>query len=272
MLSKIERPLDASKIRPMIMEDHSSGKVGGLRALLFKEEAPKEEPLEVPRVVRDEKMYDKEFARLKAWEEALLKKEAEIESLKEDVFRLAEEEGLKAGYREGWDESQKERRMLQALSSGMQKEFDELKKSLGPAALELAIHAARHIVHESCSLSIDQASRNISLVVSSFGLTPANITIKANKKTIESIKSHDPDGKICSAATFEVDNDLENSGFYISHAMGAVDSTIETRWARAMSQLGAINKYKNLSNTHDDLEEKLSRLPSSALDGGSKNV
>lgn len=273
MLSKVERPTDPANIKPLAIEDYAtSGPLTGLRALLSKSEAPKEDPLVVPKVPRDNLMYDKEFARLRNWEESLLEREREIESLKVDVFRVAEEEGLKAGYREGWEESKKERKILQTLAAEMQKEFAELKRSLAPAALELAIHAARHIVHESCSLSVDQASRNIIGVVSSLGLGSSSIKIRANKKTIDAISSHDQDGSLLASASFEIDNSLEDGGFYIAHSLGAVDSTIETRWDRAMSQLGAINKYKSSSVDHSVLEEKINRLPSAVLDSEKKDV
>lgn len=273
MLSKVERPKDPAIIKPLAIEDYAlPGPVTGLRALLSKPEAPKEEPLEVPKVSRDDAMYNKEFARLRAWEMSLLRREDEIETLKADVFRLAEEEGLKAGYREGWEESKKERKILQNISAEMQKEFAELKRSLAPAVLELAIHAARHIVHESCSLSVEQAARNVTGVVSSLGLGSSAITIRANKKTIDAIGAHDQDGNIFASASFEVDNDLEDGGFYIAHSLGAVDSTIETRWDRAMSQLGAMHKYKSSSVDHSALEEKINRLPSSILDSDTKDV
>lgn len=238
--NRVERPGEHTEVKKFSPSEFGASIPDlGRSPLLSRLEKPAEEtamPV-VSKAIDEVGALARAQSRLAAWEDSLLAKEKEIDELKKDVFSVAEEEGLKAGYREGWEESRRERESLVRLVEGLSAEFAEMKSKLASAVLELAVHAARHVVHESCSLSIDNAFKNISAVVNSYGLSSKSFVIKAHSKTIAAIKSHDPDCKVFGACTFEQDNGLELGGFYINHESGAVDSTIETRWQRAMSQL-----------------------------------
>lgn len=187
-----------------------------------------------------------ERARLKAWEMELIAQEADLASKQRAIFSKAEEEGLKAGYREGWEQAQQERLLLANLSQTIKEQFKELSVKLSNSVLELAVHAARHVVHESCRLSLEDSHKNIKAVIDGLNLKAQDIAVHASKLTIASILNHDQGDKIVSTYSLIEDESMEAGGFRIVYENGEVDCSIETRWERAMSQLGAGKwKYDN---------------------------
>lgn len=200
--------------------------------------APPAEKLQV-----DVTLLNMERARLQAWELELIAQESELASKQRAIFSKAEEEGLKAGYREGWEQAQKERSTLRSLSESIQSQFKDISIKLSNAVLELAVHAARHVVHESCKLSLEESHKNVRSVIGAMSLKAQNIEIHASEETISAILNHDEGESIKTTYSFVIDDSMESGGFRVVHDSGEIDCSIETRWERAMSQLGA-GKWK----------------------------
>tara|TARA_B100001105_G_scaffold251764_1_gene242100 strand:+ start:10492 stop:11307 length:816 start_codon:yes stop_codon:yes gene_type:complete len=186
-----------------------------------------------------------ESERLRAWEQRLIEKEKDLLSKEQTILMVAEEAGLKAGYREGWECSQQERVLLKKCAESFEAKFNEIESKLAPLVVELAVHAARHIVHESCSINLEKTPENIKSVIAQFKLNSKEIEIVANSRTIAAIRNHDVKDTIFSRFTFTPDESLEDMGFILRHDDGAYDSTIETRWVRAIGQLSETENYRS---------------------------
>lgn len=185
-----------------------------------------------------------ESERLRMWEQRLIEKEQALLEKEKTILLVAEEEGLNAGYREGWESAQQERMLLKQCAESFELKFNEIEAKIAPLVIELAVHAARHVVHESCELNLERTPENIKAVIAQFKLSAKEIEIVANSRTIAAIRNHDEKDILFSKFTFVEDESLENMGFILRHDDGSYDSTIETRWDRAMSQISDKENYR----------------------------
>ncbi len=201
-------------------------------------------PLEpIEKIGVSQAKLDAEYLRLKEWEASLITREQDLDERARAVFDIAQNDGLQSGYREGWEISGRERELLINLSSSIESEFIAVRTSLAPCALELAVHAARHVVHESCSLSIENTYKNLSAVVSGLDLNTGLIEISCNSRTAKTLENQNVAESLRNRFTIKIDESLEDMGFLVTHGKGSIDSTIETRWKRALSQIHSGVEY-----------------------------
>ena len=108
-----------------------------------------------------------EETRLKEWEDALARREAQLKLLERDTLKEAEEKGLQTGYEAGWNTAHNERVALLQATKSMEDEFERFKLELSDKLLDLAVLVSKKVIADTVTLQPQQAALLLNQVLDS---------------------------------------------------------------------------------------------------------
>ena len=189
-----------------------------------------------------------EEIRLKEWEDALTRREAQLKLLERDTLKEAEEKGQQTGYEAGWNTAHNERVALVQAAKSMEDEFERFKLELSDKLLDLAVLVSKKVVADTVMLQPEQAALLLNQVLDSMQLYSKAITLRAHPNTLRVLEAQFGDQKMLGNLRLVEDLHQLQGGFILQHPEGEVDASLQTRWLRAIESLG-----KNTPITPDDL-------------------
>jgi len=189
-----------------------------------------------------------EELRLKEWEQALVRREKQLEELEKDTLKLAEEKGQQTGYEAGWNAAHNERVVLVQAAKTMEEEFDRFKSDLSEKLLDLAVMVSKKVIADTVSLHPEQAGELLNQVLETMQLHSKAVTLRAHPNTIRVLEAQFGDQQMLGNLRMIEDAKQLQGGFLLQHPEGEVDMTLQTRWLRAIEALGRNNPI-----TPDDL-------------------
>jgi flagellar assembly protein FliH len=179
-----------------------------------------------------------EEQRLKEWEDALIRREAQLKLLERDTLKLSEEQGHQTGYEAGWKTAHQERLNLIQASKTIEDEFERFKSELSEKLLDLSILVSKKIVADTISLHPEHAALLLNSVLESMQLHSKLITLHAHPETIRTIEAHFGDQSMLGNIRMITDKNQLQGGFLLQHPEGEIDMSLQTRWLKAIEVLG----------------------------------
>lgn len=189
-----------------------------------------------------------EETRLKEWEDALVRREAQLKLLERDTLKEAEEKGLQTGYEAGWNTAHTERVTLVQAAKSIEDEFERFKLELSDKLLDLAVLVSKKVIADTIELQPQQAALLLNQVLDSMQLYSKAVTLRAHPNTLRVLEAQFGDQKMLGNLRLMEDTTQLQGGFVLQHPEGEVDATLQTRWLRAIETLG-----KSSHITPDDL-------------------
>ncbi|QJR29062.1 FliH/SctL family protein [Limnobacter profundi] len=182
-----------------------------------------------------------EELRLKEWEQALARREKQLEELEKDTLKQAEERGQQLGYEAGWNAAHNERVVLVQAASTMEAEFERFKSELSEKLLDLAVLVSKKVIGDTLALHPEQAAELLNQVLESMQLHSKAVTLRAHPNTIRVLEAQFGDQQMLGNLRMIEDQKQLQGGFLLQHPEGEVDATLQTRWLRAIEALGRNN-------------------------------
>ena len=182
-----------------------------------------------------------EELRLKEWEQALARREKQLEELEKDTLKQAEERGQQLGYEAGWNAAHNERVVLVQAASTMEAEFERFKSELSERLLDLAVLVSKKVIGDTLALHPEQAAELLNQVLESMQLHSKAVTLRAHPNTIRVLVAQFGDQQMLGNLRMIEDPKQLQGGFLLQHPEGEVDATLQTRWLRAIEALGRNN-------------------------------
>ena len=182
-----------------------------------------------------------EELRLKEWEQALARREKQLEELEKDTLKQAEERGQQLGYEAGWNAAHNERVVLVQAASTMEAEFERFKSELSERLLDLAVLVSKKVIGDTLALHPEQAAELMNQVLESMQLHSKAVTLRAHPNTIRVLEAQFGDQQMLGNLRMIEDPKQLQGGFLLQHPEGEVDATLQTRWLRAIEALGRNN-------------------------------
>jgi flagellar assembly protein FliH len=182
-----------------------------------------------------------EELRLKEWEQALARREKQLEELEKDTLKQAEERGQQLGYEAGWNAAHNERVVLVQAASTMEAEFERFKSELSERLLDLAVLVSKKVIGDTLALHPEQAAELLNQVLESMQLHSKAVTLRAHPNTIRVLEAQFGDQQMLGNLRMIEDPKQLQGGFLLQHPEGEVDATLQTRWLRAIEALGRNN-------------------------------
>lgn len=182
-----------------------------------------------------------EELRLKEWEQALARREKQLEELEKDTLKQAEERGQQLGYEAGWNAAHNERVVLVQAASTMEAEFERFKSELSEKLLDLAVLVSKKVIGDTLALHPEQAAELLNQVLESMQLHSKAVTLRAHPNTIRVLEAQFGDQQMLGNLRMIEDPIQLQGGFLLQHPEGEVDATLQTRWLRAIEALGRSN-------------------------------
>lgn len=182
-----------------------------------------------------------EEVRLKEWEEALKRREAQIEHLERDTLKQAEERGQQTGYEAGWNAAHNERVVLVQAAKTMEDEFERFKSELSEKLLDLAVMVSKKVLADTLTMHPEQAAELLNQVLDTMQLHSKAVTLRAHPNTIRVLEAQFGDQQMLGNLRMIEDAKQLQGGFLLQHPEGEVDATLQTRWLRAIEALGRDN-------------------------------
>lgn len=194
-----------------------------------------------------------EEIRLQQWEEALHRREKQLEELEKDTLKSAEERGQQTGYEAGWNAAHNERVVLVQAAKTMEEEFDRFKSALSEKLLDLAVMVSKKVIADTISLHPEQAGELLNHVLETMQLHSKAVTLRAHPNTIRVLESQFGDQQMLGNLRLVEDAKQLQGGFLLQHPEGEVDMSLQTRWLRAIEALGRNNPIApdDLNNDSD---------------------
>lgn len=182
-----------------------------------------------------------EELRLKEWEQALARREKQLEELEKDTLKQAEERGQQLGYEAGWNAAHNERVVLVQAASTMEAEFERFKSELSEKLLDLAVLVSKKVIGDTLALHPEQAAELLNQVLESMQLHGKAVSLRAHPNTIRVLEAQFGDQQMLGNLRLIEDPTQLQGGFLLQHPEGEVDATLQTRWLRAIEALGRNN-------------------------------
>ena len=182
-----------------------------------------------------------EELRLKEWEQALARREKQLEELEKDTLKQAEERCQQLGYEAGWNAAHNERVVLVQAASTMEAEFERFKSELSEKLLDLAVLVSKKVIGDTLALHPEQAAELLKQVLESMQLHSKAVTLRAHPNTIRVLEAQFGDQQMLGNLRMIEDPKQLQGGFLLQHPEGEVDATLQTRWLRAIEALGRSN-------------------------------
>lgn len=182
-----------------------------------------------------------EELRLKEWEQALVRREKQLEELEKDTLKQAEERGQQLGYEAGWNAAHNERVVLVQAASTMEAEFERFKSELSEKLLDLAVLVSKKVIGDTLAVHPEHAADLLNQVLDSMQLHSKAVTLRAHPNTIRVLEAQFGDQQMLGNLRMIEDPKQLQGGFLLQHPEGEVDATLQTRWLRAIEALGRNN-------------------------------
>jgi flagellar assembly protein FliH len=182
-----------------------------------------------------------EELRLKEWEEALARREKQLDELEKDTLKQAEERGQQLGYEAGWNAAHNERVILVQAANTIEAEFERFKSELSEKLLDLAVMVSKKVIGDTLAQHPEQAANLLNQVLESMQLHGKAVSLRANPHTIRVLEAQFGDQQMLGNLRMIEDPEQLQGGFVLQHPEGEVDLTLQTRWLRAIEALGRNN-------------------------------
>src|SRR5690606_13665612 len=152
-------------------------------------------------------------------------------------------EGLEAGHTEGYAQGQEAARMevesLQRIAQAGAQAIEECGAATGEALLSLATSIAEQVLRSTLATEPERILDMIREVLQVDGGQQGLLKFRLNPQDVELVEQYLKDDGTVNRWRLQADPDIERGGCIAETALGTIDATLQTRWQRVVSAMGA---------------------------------
>jgi flagellar assembly protein FliH len=168
----------------------------------------------------------------------------------ESAYQRGLSEGFSAGTEHITRESSSMANRIDSLLTSMQSQFEAFDKDVADAVLGLAFSLARQVVRSELDLRPELVATSVKDALQSLSLKAAFPSIYVNPDDVNLIKSVLGEELSMRGCRIIADNTISRGGCRLESDTSTVDATIESRWERALNNMGYNgSEYDNVTPT-----------------------
>jgi flagellar assembly protein FliH len=184
--------------------------------------------------------------------------EAQVEAAREQAFQAGYTQGHADGCQATRDELAEPTRLaieanrerVEQVVTHMHAQFDQIQDQMAQTILHMACNIARQVIRRE--LTVDPQSIQ-PVIADALNLLKADtlpVTIRLNPDDYDAINVAESTITSSAKAVFEQDFNITPGGCVLENALSSVDATLETRWSRAIANLGLTSTWDADDATH----------------------
>lgn len=166
-------------------------------------------------------------------------------------LRAARQSGYQDGYRDGLAALEEFRRsfanqvamQLDTLTASYQRELDALQQHLALAVAGAAEQVARQVVRSELGARPESIAAVAQEAMDTLLMSARHITLRVHPDDHALVAQGVGEALAARGARLVVDASLARGGCAVDADIGAVDATLQTRWARAVAALGRASDW-----------------------------
>lgn len=173
---------------------------------------------------------------------------AEVARIRKSAF----DEGYAAGYDQGARAAQQETERLRELAQTAGSVFSRLESDLAPHVLTLSIEIARQVLRRELSVN---AEAIVAVVRDAFNQLTGGETgrqLLLNPDDVQLVRAHLGEDLALGAWKIIEDPGITPGGCRVATQQALIDATVQTRWKRTVSALGADAAWPGADEDADD--------------------
>lgn len=184
--------------------------------------------------------------------------EEQVEAAREQAFQAGYTQGHADGCQATRDELAEPTRLaieanrerVEQVVAHMHAQFDQIQDQMAQTILHMACNIARQVIRRE--LTVDPQSIQ-PVIADALNLLKADtlpVTIRLNPDDFDAINVAENSIAANAKAAFEQDSSITPGGCVLENALSSVDATLETRWSRAIANLGLSSTWDADDATH----------------------
>jgi len=158
---------------------------------------------------------------------------------REAGFAEGREAGLAEGYAQGNEAARAEAEKIQALAEACARSIEELEESTGEALVNLAISIARQVLRQTLKTEPERILDVVREVLQVDGSQQGILKLRLNPADVELVDQYLKKDGTVTHWRLQADMSIDRGGCIAETALGNIDATLQTRWQRVISTLGA---------------------------------
>lgn len=152
-------------------------------------------------------------------------------------------EGKEAGYAEGRAEgielARSEAERIQQLALACAQAIENLEAETGQALINLAVSIARQVLRSTLKAEPEQILNVVREVLQVDGSHQGMLKLRVNPADLELVNEYLQQNGTVTRWRLQPDMSIDRGGCIAETALGNIDATLQTRWQRVVSTLGA---------------------------------
>ena len=157
-------------------------------------------------------------------------------------------EGLEAGHAEGYAQGQEAARLevetLQQIAQAGAHAIEHFEEATGEALLSLATSIAEQVLRSTLAAEPQRILDLIREVLHVDGGQQGLLKFRLNPQDVELVEQYLKEDGTLARWRIQADPDIERGGCIAETALGTIDATLQTRWQRVVSAMGAAGAEK----------------------------
>lgn len=165
--------------------------------------------------------------------------EAGLAEGREQGLREGKEAGYDEGRAEGKEASRGEAEKIQRLAQACSQAIENIEAETGEALVNLAVNIARQVLRNTLKAEPERILDVIREVLQVDGSHQGILKLRLNPADLELVDQYlQQDGSV-TYWRLQADMSIDRGGCIAETALGNIDATLQTRWQRVVSTLGA---------------------------------
>src|SRR5690606_34931358 len=165
--------------------------------------------------------------------------EAGMAEGREQGLREGREAGLIEGRKEGMEAVQAEAEKIRELADACARSLENIEEETGQALLNLAVSIARQVLRNTLKTEAERILDVIREVLQVDGSQQGILKLRVNPADHELVEQFlQKDGTVTHWRV-QPDMSIDRGGCIAETALGNIDATLQTRWQRVVSSIGA---------------------------------
>jgi len=165
--------------------------------------------------------------------------EAGLREGREQGLREGRESGHAEGHARGLEAAHEEARKLQQITQVCAAAYEGLEAETGDALLSLALRVAEQVLRSTLEAEPERMLDLIRDVLHVDGSQQGVLRLRLNPADLDLVDRYLQQDATVSQWRLLADPAIERGGCVVETALGNIDATLQTRWQRVVSTLGA---------------------------------
>ena len=187
----------------------------------------------------------------------------QVEAARQEAYAQGQAEGYDRGHAEGCQTTRDElagamqqtvaenKQRIDAVLVSLSEQLAAMQDQMAQAVLQMAVKLARQVVRRELAIDPLSIQPVVHEAMSLLHADSTPVSVRLNPEDFDSIKIAIESNNSSHEVKFIPDYNITPGGCQVDTAGAGVDATMETRWARAVANLGLKNAWGEPSDAAD---------------------